>query len=285
VVELMDQLIPGGDPDIVRPLARRIGGQYQNVYLRTRLTSVEAGDDGLRVSFEGPSAPGSDMFDQILMAVGRVPSGRLIGAEAARVLVDDRGYIRVNKAAAHQRSAHLRHRRHRRAADARPQGHPRGRVAAEAAVGQPSYFDATVMPSVAYTHPAVAWAGLTETEAKAAGTAYGKGVFPWAASGRALSLGRDEGLTKLLFAESTGRLVGAGITGPNAGELIAEIAHAIEMGRQRRRHRAHHPPAPHALGDHRPGGRGVRGHHHRPVPAEKRQARSHWRLSCLVRSS
>jgi dihydrolipoyl dehydrogenase len=270
VVELMDQLIPGGDPDIVRPLARRIGSQYQNVYLRTRLTSVEAGDDGLRVSFEGPSAPGSDMFDQILVAVGRVPSGRLIGAEAAGVLVDDRGYIRVDKAAAHQRFAHL--------AIGDIVGQPmlahkathEGRVAAEAAVGQPSYFDATVIPSVAYTHPAVAWAGLTETEAKAAGIAYGKGVFPWAASGRALSLGRDEGLTKLLFAESTGRLVGAGITGSNAGELSAEIAHAIEMGRRRRRHRAHHPPAPHALGDHRPGGRGVRGHHHRPVPAEKR---------------
>src|SRR5450755_2444452 len=230
VVELMDQLIPGADRDIVAPLAKRIGRQYENVYLSTKVTGAEAGPDGVRISFEGQKAPASDVFDQVLVAVGRAPSGRLIGAENAGVLVDDRGYIPVDK----QQRTNVPH----IFAIGDIVGPPmlahkathEGRVAAQVAAGQPSYFDAKVIPSVAYTDPEVAWAGITETEAKAADVPYGKGVFPWAASGRSLSLARDEGLTKLLFDATSERLIGAGLVGPNAGELIAEIALAIEMG-------------------------------------------------------
>ena len=230
VVELMDQLIPGTDRDIVAPLAKRIGRQYENVYLSTKVTGAEAGPDGVRISFEGPKAPASDVFDQVLVAVGRAPNGRLIGAENAGVLVDERGYIPVDKQQ-HTNVPHI-------FAIGDVVGPPmlahkathEGRVAAQVAAGQPSYFDAKVIPSVAYTDPEVAWAGITEIEAKAAGVTYGKGVFPWAASGRSLSLARDEGLTKLLFDATSERLIGAGLVGPNAGELIAEIALAIEMG-------------------------------------------------------
>jgi dihydrolipoamide dehydrogenase len=230
VVELMDQLIPGTDRDIVAPLAKRIGRQYENVYLSTKVTGAEAGPDGVRISFEGPKAPASDVFDQVLVAVGRAPNGRLIGAENAGVLVDERGYIPVDKQQ-HTNVPHI-------FAIGDVVGPPmlahkathEGRVAAQVAAGQPSYFDAKVIPSVAYTDPEVAWAGITETEAKAADVPYGKGVFPWAASGRSLSLARDEGLTKLLFDATSERLIGAGLVGPNAGELIAEIALAIEMG-------------------------------------------------------
>ncbi len=208
VVELMDQLIPGADRDIVTPLAKRIGARYENVYLKTRVTGAEAGPDGIRVSFEGPKTPGSDVFDQVLAAVGRVPNGRLIGAEQAGVAVDERGYVPVDK----QQRTNVPH----IFAIGDVVGQPmlahkathEGRVAAQVAAGQPSYFDAKVIPSVAYTDPEVAWAGVTEAEAKAAGVAYGKGVFPWAASGRALSLGRDEGLTKLLFDKTSERLIG-----------------------------------------------------------------------------
>ena len=230
VVELMDQLIPGADRDIVAPLAKRIGRQYENVYLGTKVTGAEAGPDGVRISFEGQKAPASDVFDQVLVAVGRAPNGRLIGAENAGVLVDERGYIPVDKQQ-HTNVPHI-------FAIGDVVGPPmlahkathEGRVAAQVAAGQRSFFDAKVIPSVAYTDPEVAWAGITETEAKAADVAYGKGVFPWAASGRSLSLARDEGLTKLLFDATSERLIGAGLVGPNAGELIAEIAHAIEMG-------------------------------------------------------
>jgi dihydrolipoamide dehydrogenase len=232
VVELMDQLIPGADRDIVAPLAKRIKARYENIYLTTKVTGAEAGKDadGLRVSFDGPGAPDHDVFDQVLVAVGRVPNGRLVGAENAGVLVDDRGYIPVDK----QQRTNVGH----IFAIGDVVGPPmlahkathEGRVAAEVAAGQRSYFDARVIPSVAYTDPEVAWAGVTETEARAAGVPYGKGVFPWAASGRALSLGRDEGVTKLLFDPASKRLIGAGLVGPNAGELVAETAHAIEMG-------------------------------------------------------
>ncbi len=230
VVELMDQLIPGADRDIVAPLAKRIGGRYENVYLKTMVTGAETVAEGIRVSFDGPDAPASDVFDQVLVAVGRVPNGRAIGAEDAGVLVDDRGYIPVDK----QQRTNVPH----IFAIGDIIGPPmlahkathEGRVAAEVAAGQRSYFDAKVIPSVAYTDPEVAWAGVTETEAKAADVKYGKGVFPWAASGRSLSLARDEGLTKLLFDKTSKRLIGAGLVGPNAGELIAEVAHAIEMG-------------------------------------------------------
>jgi dihydrolipoamide dehydrogenase len=230
VVELLDQLIPGADKDIVAPLARHIGRRYENIFLGTKVTAVEPTDDGLRVTFDGPKAPETDTFDKVLVAVGRRPNGRSIGAEAAGVAVDDAGFIGVDK---QQRTgvANI-------FAIGDVVGQPmlahkaihEGVVAAEAAAGQRSYFDAKVIPAVAYTDPEVAWVGLTENEAKASGVAYGTGTFPWAASGRSLSLGRDEGLTKLLFDEATGRLLGCGIVGPSAGDLVAEAALAIELG-------------------------------------------------------
>ena len=230
VVELMDQLIPGADKDIVTPLTKRITKRYQNIYLSTKVTNVEAGDEGLIVSFEGAKAPATDTFDKVLVAVGRRPNGRAIGAENAGVLVDERGYISVDK----QQRTNVPH----IFAIGDVVGQPmlahkavhEGKVAAENAAGRNSYFDAKVIPSVAYTDPEVAWVGLTENEAKAAGVKYGKGVFPWAASGRSLSLGRDEGSTKVLFDETSERIIGCGIVGPNAGDLIAEAALAIEMG-------------------------------------------------------
>jgi dihydrolipoamide dehydrogenase len=230
VVELMDQLIPGADKDIIAPLMKRIERRYENIFLKTKVTNVRAGPDGLLVEFEGAKAPASDTFDKVLVAVGRKPNGRLIGAENAGVAVDERGFIPVDK----QLRTNVPH----VFAIGDVVGQPmlahkavhEGKVAAEAAAGQPSFFDARVIPSVAYTDPEVAWVGLTEGEAKARGIGYGKGVFPWAASGRSLSLGRDEGLTKVLFDEATERVIGCGIVGPNAGDLIAEAAHAIEMG-------------------------------------------------------
>ncbi len=230
VVELMDQLIPGVDKDIVTPLTKRITKQYQNIYLKTKVTGVEATDDGLRVRFEGGSAPESDTFDKVLVAVGRRPNGRTIGAENAGVLVDEHGYIQVDK----QQRTNVPHIFAIGDIVGQPmlahKGIHEGKVAAEVAAGMPSFFDAKVIPSVAYTDPEVAWVGVTENEAKAAGVKYGKGVFPWVASGRSLTLGRDEGITKVLFDESTDRIIGCGIVGPNAGDLIAEAALAIEMG-------------------------------------------------------
>jgi len=230
VVELMDQLIPGADKDLVTPLARRITRQYENIYLQTKVTGVQARPDGLVVSFEGGKAPATDTFDRILVAVGRRPNGKLIGAEQAGVTVDERGFIGVTK----QMRTSVPH----IFAIGDVVGQPmlahkamhEGKVAAEVAAGKNSYFDARTIPSVAYTDPEVAWAGVTENEAKATGVTYGKGVFPWAASGRSLSLGRSEGMTKLLFDEATGRVIGCGIVGPSAGDLIAEAALAIEMG-------------------------------------------------------
>jgi dihydrolipoyl dehydrogenase len=230
IVELMDQLIPGTDRDLISPLAKRVRGQYENIYLATTVTDVQAGADGLVVSFDGGKAPATDTFDQILVAVGRRPNGKLIGAEQAGVAVDDRGFIGVSK----QMRTSVPH----IFAIGDVVGQPmlahkamhEGKVAAEVIAGQNSFFDARAIPSVAYTDPEVAWAGLTENEARAAGVAYGKGVFPWAASGRSLTLGRSEGLTKLLFDRATGRLIGCGIVGPNAGDLIAEAVLAIEMG-------------------------------------------------------
>jgi dihydrolipoyl dehydrogenase len=230
VVELLDQLIPGADKDLVAPLQKLIAKRYDNIFLKTKVTNIEATPEGLRVSFEGAGAPETDVFDKVLVAVGRKPSGKLVGAEAAGVIVDDRGFIPVDK----QLRTNVGH----IFAIGDVVGQPmlahkavhEGHVAAEAAAGRRSYFDARVIPSVAYTDPEVAWVGATENEAKAAGVKYGKGTFPWAASGRALSLGRGEGMTKLLFDESTERIIGAGMVGPNAGELVAEAALAIEMG-------------------------------------------------------
>jgi dihydrolipoamide dehydrogenase len=230
VAELMDQIIPGADADIVRPLMKRIESRYANIFLKTKVTAVEAGSDGLRVHFSGPNAPETDRFDKLLVAVGRRPNGRLIGAENAGVAVDERGFITTDR--------QMRTNVPTIFAIGDVVGQPmlahkathEGRVAAEVAAGMNSSFDAQVIPSVAYTDPEVAWVGLTETEARATGTKYAKGVFPWAASGRSLSLGRDEGLTKVLYNPETHRVIGAGIVGPGAGELVAEVALAIEMG-------------------------------------------------------
>ncbi len=231
VVELMDQIIPGADKDIVSPLMRRIGKRYEKILLKTKLVAVKAEIAGLRVTFE--SADGEkteDVFDKLLVAVGRKPNGKLINAEAAGVKVDERGFIAADKKM-RTNVPHI-------FAIGDIVGQPmlahkathEAKVAAEVACGHKSAFDAKVIPSVAYTDPEVAWAGLTETEAKAKGIKFGKATFPWAASGRALSLGRDEGATKLLFDEETKRLIGCGIVGVNAGDLIAEAALAIEMG-------------------------------------------------------
>jgi dihydrolipoamide dehydrogenase len=230
VVELMDALIPGCDPDLVRPLQRRIEKRYDAIHLATRVTSVEPLADGLRVHFEGERAPEPQLYDRVLVAVGRTPNGASLGAEHAGVSVDERGFIAVDG----QMRTNVPH----IFAIGDVVGGPmlahkathEGKVAAEVIAGHDVAFDAKAIPSVAYTDPEVAWMGLTETEAAAQGRAVDKAVFPWAASGRALSLGRDEGLTKLLFDPETHQLLGAGIVGPGAGELIAETVHALELG-------------------------------------------------------
>jgi dihydrolipoamide dehydrogenase len=230
VVELMDQLIPGADRDIVAPLAKRIGKLYEKILLKTKVTAVEAKPDGLHVVFEGDGGQAQDVFDAMLVSVGRRPNGAAIAAEAAGVKVDERGFIHVDKQM-RTNVAHI-------FAIGDVVGQPmlahkathEGKVAAEVASGHKSSFDAKAIPSVAYTDPEIAWTGVTETEAKAKGLKFGKAVFPWAASGRSLSLGRDEGQTKTLWDEESGRLIGCGIVGPNAGDLIAEATLAIEMG-------------------------------------------------------
>jgi dihydrolipoamide dehydrogenase len=230
IVELMDQIIPGADKDIVTPLMKRIEKRYEKILLKTKVTAVAAKADGLHVTFEGPNGKSSDTFDRLLVAVGRRPNGKIVGAEAAGVAVDERGFINVDK----QMRTNVPH----IFAIGDVIGQPmlahkavhEAKVAAEVAAGRNSAFDAKVIPSVAYTDPEVAWVGMTEIEAKANGIKYGKGVFPWAASGRSLSLGRDEGITKVLFDEEHARIIGCGIVGPSAGDLVAEAALAIEMG-------------------------------------------------------
>ena len=231
VVELMDQLMPGADKDIVKPLMDRIKGRYENIFLKTKVTGVEALKKGLKVSFEDEKGESfTDTFDKVLVAVGRKPNGAMLDAEKAGVSVDDRGFIAVD----HQQRTGQSH----IFAIGDVVGQPmlahkavhEGKVAAEVAAGEKRAFDARVIPSVAYTDPEVAWAGLTETQAKAQGIKYEKGVFPWAASGRSLSNGRSEGMTKLLFDPEDDRVIGGGIVGTNAGDLIAEVALAIEMG-------------------------------------------------------
>jgi dihydrolipoamide dehydrogenase len=232
VVEMLDGLMAGADKDIVKPYFNRVKKRYEAIWLKTRVTAVEALDKGLAVSFEGGSAPAEpQLFDRILVAVGRTPNGKQIGAENAGVTVDERGFVQVVDTQMRTHQPHI-------FAIGDIIGQPmlahkavhEGKTAAEVASGLKSHFDARVIPSVAYTDPEVAWVGLTEADAKAQGIKYAKGVFPWAASGRALALGRDEGLTKLLFDEEHERVIGAGIVGPNAGDLIAEAALAIEMG-------------------------------------------------------
>jgi dihydrolipoamide dehydrogenase len=231
IVELMDQIIPGCDADVVAPLFKRIQKRYKNILLKTKVTQVEAKKDGLTVTFEGPEGKSQEKFDRILCAVGRRPNSDKLDIAKAGVHIDERGFITVDKQQQRTNVGHIY-----AIGDIAGQpmlAHkaiPEGRVAAEVIAGLKHYFDPRCIPSVAYTDPEVAWVGLTETEAKSKGIAYGKGVFPWAASGRSLSIGRDEGFTKLLIDEKTHRVLGAGIVGPNAGELVAEVALAIEMG-------------------------------------------------------
>jgi len=230
VVEMLDSLIPGADQDVVRPLAKRIEKRYEKILLKTRVARIEPQKDGLKVSFEGTDAPAPELFDCVLMAVGRRPNGREINAQAAGVNVDERGYIRVDK----QLRTNVPHIH----AIGDVCGEPmlahkathEGKTAAEVIAGHKAFFDARTIPSVAYTDPEVAWMGLTEAQCQAQGIAFEKAVFPWAASGRALAMGRDEGMTKLLFEKNTRRLLGAAMTGINAGELIAETVLALEMG-------------------------------------------------------
>jgi dihydrolipoamide dehydrogenase len=230
VIEMMDQLMPGADKDIVTPFAKRVEKRYAKILLKTKVTKVEARDDAIHVGWESEAGEAQGDFDAMLVSVGRRPNGLLIGADAAGVAVDARGFIAVDK----QMRTNVPH----IFAIGDIVGQPmlahkavhEGKVAAEVASGHKSAFDAKVIPSVAYTDPEVAWVGVTETQAKAQGLKYGRAVFPWAASGRSLALGRDEGLTKTLWDEETGRLIGCAIVGPSAGDLIAEAALAIEMG-------------------------------------------------------
>lgn len=232
VVEMLPSIVAGADKDIVKPYQTRIQKRYEAIWLETRVTKVEATPDGMKVTFEGKNAPAEpQVYDRVLVAVGRTPNGKRIAAEKAGVAVDERGFVKVVDSQMRTTQPHI-------FAIGDIIGQPmlahkavhEGKTAAEAASGLPSHFDARVIPSVAYTDPEIAWVGVTEEEAKAKGMKVGKGVFPWAASGRALSLGRDEGLTKLIFDEETDRVIGAGIVGVNAGDLIAEVALAIEMG-------------------------------------------------------
>ncbi len=230
VVEWLKQLMPGADADLVKPLEKRLRKRYEHILLGVKVKAVEAQANGLKVTFEGDSAPEPQLFDRVLVAVGRKPNGRRIGADAAGVQVDERGFIAVDK----QMRTNVSH----IFAIGDIVGQPmlahkathEGKVAAEVIAGEKRAFDARVIPSVAYTDPEIAWVGVTETEAKTKGIPYEKGVFPWAASGRSLAQGRDEGFTKLLFDPQTHRVIGGGIVGPNAGELIAEVALAVELG-------------------------------------------------------
>jgi dihydrolipoamide dehydrogenase len=230
VVELSDGLMPGTDRDLVRPLQKRIEKRYANILLKTRVAKLEARAGGLRASFEGPDAPAPEEFDRVLIAVGRSANGNAIDAAAAGIMVDKRGVIAVDK----QMRTNLSH----IFAIGDIAGAPmlahkathEGKVAAEVAAGHKTAFDARCIPSVAYTDPEIAWVGVSETDAKARGLEFGKGMFPWAASGRSLALNRDEGFTKILFDKETHRVIGGGIVGTNAGDLIAELGLAIEMG-------------------------------------------------------
>ncbi len=230
VVEMMDQLMPGADKDIVAPFHKRIEKRYEKILLKTKVTAVEAKKDGLHVAFENEGGASREVFDAMLVSVGRRPNGLGLGADAAGVKVDERGFIAANKQM-RTNVAHI-------FAIGDLVGQPmlahkathEAKVAAETASGHKAAFDAKVIPSVAYTDPEIAWVGVTETEAKAKGLKFGKAVFPWAASGRSLALGREEGLTKTLWDEASGKLIGCAIVGPNAGDLIAEAGLAIEMG-------------------------------------------------------
>ena len=231
IVEMLDSLMAGADRDIVRPFQKRISKQYEHIWLETKVTKVDALKKGLKVHFEGKNAPEKPkMFDRILSSVGRTPNGFSIAAQKAGVTLDDKGFINTD--------SQMRTNVSNIFAIGDIVGQPmlahkathEAKVAAEVISGMKSHFDARTIPSVAYTDPEVAWAGITEEQAKKEGITYGKGNFPWVASGRSLSIGRSEGMTKIIFEEDTNRVIGVGIVGPNAGDLIAEGALAIEMG-------------------------------------------------------
>lgn len=230
VVELLEGLMPGTDHDLVEPLRKRSASRYENVFCSTRVTRIEPMAEGLRVHFDGPDAPDSDLFDRVLVAVGRRPNGHSIAPEAAGLEVNERGFLSVDA----RQSTNVPH----IYAVGDVTGPPmlahkathEGKTAAEVIAGLPARFDARAVPSVAYTDPEVAWAGLTELQARQEGIEYEVAVFPWSASGRALAIGRPEGLTKVLIDPGTHTLLGAGMVGRNCGELIAEAVLAMEMG-------------------------------------------------------
>lgn len=231
IAEMLDGLMAGADRDLERVWEKHNAGHFDQVMLKTRASKAEAKPDGIHVTFEGDAAPtGPQVYDLVLVAVGRTPNGKKIDAGNAGVAVDERGFIAVDK----QMRTNVQH----IYAIGDIVGQPmlahkavhEGHVAAEAAAGQKTFFDAKQIPSVAYTDPEVAWAGLTEEQCKAQGIAYEKGLFPWAASGRAIANGRDEGFTKLLFDAKSHRIIGGGIVGTHAGDLIGEVCLAIEMG-------------------------------------------------------
>lgn len=230
VVELSEGLIPGCDRDLVRPLEKRLRSDFENIFLGSKVTGINSTDTGLSVNFDGGKAPENDTFDRVLLAVGRSPNGLEVAAENAGVNVDERGFIAVDS----QQRTNVDH----IFAIGDIVGQPmlahkathEGKVAAEVAAGKKSWFDAKTIPSVAYTDPEVAWMGLTETAAKEQGITIGKASFPWAASGRSLSMGRSEGITKVIYDPENKQILGAGMVGPNAGELIAEAVLALEMG-------------------------------------------------------
>jgi dihydrolipoamide dehydrogenase len=230
VVEFMDQIIPGADADLVKPLAKRLGGKLKGIHLKTKVTEAKAGKKGIEVKYEGESIPETSVFDRVLVAVGRSPNGNKIGADKAGVAVTERGFINVDT----QLRTNVPH----IFAIGDIVGQPmlahkavhEAHVAAEVAAGHKAHFDARVIPSVAFTNPEVAWVGVTEREAKEKGLKVGVGKFPWAASGRAIGIARTEGFTKLIFDEETHRIVGGAVVGVNAGDLISELALAIEMG-------------------------------------------------------
>ena len=230
IVELGEQLIPTADKDIVNPLFKRIKKIYSNIFLNTEVTKMTAIKKGIKVNFDGKDAPKMDTFDKVLVSIGRSPNGHLLDAEKAGVSIDKEGFIATNR----QMQTNVDH----IFAIGDIVGQPmlahksvhEAKVAAEVICGQKSGFDVLTIPSVAYTDPEVAWTGKTEKELKAEGIKFKKGVFPWAASGRSLSIGRDEGITKGLFDSESGKILGMGICGTNAGELISEASLAIEMG-------------------------------------------------------
>ena len=230
IAELDEQLIPTADKDIINPLFKRIKKIYSNIFLNTKVTKMTAIKKGIKVSFEGKDAPKTDIFDKVLVSIGRSPNGHLLDAEKAGVSIDKDGFIATNR----QMKTNIDH----IFAIGDIVGQPmlahkavhEAKVAAEVICGQKSGFDALTIPSVAYTDPEVAWTGKTEKELTTEGIKFKKGVFPWAASGRSLSIGRSEGITKGLFDFESGKILGMGICGTNAGELISEASLAIEMG-------------------------------------------------------